>query len=48
MNAFGFPVPPYQVQSELAASIYGLLKDHPSKQVGIFESPTGTVKMIGL
>jgi Rad3-related DNA helicase len=38
---FPFPFKPYDIQQSLMSHIYTALRQ---KQVGIFESPTGTVR----
>lgn len=35
-----FPYPPYEIQQQLMINLYEALQQ---KQVGLFESPTGTV-----
>jgi hypothetical protein len=38
---FGFPFTPYPIQVEFMRSLYDALQN---KRIGIFESPTGTVR----
>ncbi|XP_055378737.1 ATP-dependent DNA helicase DDX11 [Condylostylus longicornis] len=42
---FEFPFEPYKIQNELMKSLYSILEN---KQIGIFESPTGTGKSLTL
>ena len=37
---FPFPFPPYDIQEDFMKTLYGVLENG---EVGIFESPTGTV-----
>jgi chromosome transmission fidelity protein 1 len=43
-HPYSFPFKPYDVQLELMDQIYDLLKSE--KKLGLFESPTGTVRSI--
>lgn len=38
---FGFPFPPYDIQKDFMEALYNVLEQG---KVGIFESPTGTVR----
>lgn len=38
---FGFPFPPYDIQKDFMEELYNVLEQG---KVGIFESPTGTVR----
>ena len=40
---FPFPFPPYDIQEEFMKQLYKVLED---ETVGIFESPTGTVRVL--
>lgn len=40
---FGFPFEPYNIQKEFMEALYNVLDQG---KVGIFESPTGTVRSI--
>jgi Rad3-related DNA helicase len=40
-NDFPFPFTPYRIQLEFMSAVYDTLE---RKQIGIFESPTGTVR----
>ncbi|TMW40296.1 hypothetical protein DOY81_014624 [Sarcophaga bullata] len=42
---FNFPFPPYDIQQQLMQELYQILEN---KQIGIFESPTGTGKSLTL
>lgn len=37
---FGFPYEPYNIQKDFMKALYDVLSNN---QIGIFESPTGTV-----
>lgn len=47
MNAeakpFGFPFEPYHIQKEFMEELYNVLEHG---KIGIFESPTGTVRFV--
>ena len=43
-HPFGFPVRPYEVQVGLMQAVHEMLCD-TQKRVGLFESPTGTVRL---
>lgn len=38
-SEFNFPFPPYHIQQQLMSELYTVLEQ---KEIGIFESPTGT------
>ena len=40
---FPFPYQPYPIQEQFMKALYGALED---SKVGIFESPTGTVRYV--
>ena len=40
---FPFPYQPYPIQEQFMRALYGALED---SKVGIFESPTGTVRCV--
>lgn len=42
---FGFPFPPYNIQADMMKEVYEVLEN---RQIGIFESPTGTGKSLTL
>lgn len=42
---FGFPFPPYDIQADMMKEVYEVLEN---RQIGIFESPTGTGKSLTL
>lgn len=42
---FDFPFPPYDIQQQFMKTLYSSLED---EKLGIFESPTGTVRQIQL
>ncbi|XP_061389339.1 ATP-dependent DNA helicase DDX11 [Musca vetustissima] len=42
---FNFPFPPYEIQQQLMTELYKVLEN---KEIGIFESPTGTGKSLTL
>lgn len=44
-NEFGFPFPPYNIQADMMRAVYEVLE---GRQIGIFESPTGTGKSLTL
>ncbi|XP_037026283.1 ATP-dependent DNA helicase DDX11 [Bradysia coprophila] len=44
-TTFEFPFPPYQIQQDFMTNLYSVLEN---KQIGIFESPTGTGKSLSL
>ncbi|KAJ6631766.1 ATP-dependent DNA helicase DDX11 [Pseudolycoriella hygida] len=44
-SQFDFPFPPYDIQQDFMANLYSVLEN---KQIGIFESPTGTGKSLSL
>lgn len=42
MHAFGFPFEPYPIQRDFMKELYNVLSEG---KIGIFESPTGTVRL---
>jgi chromosome transmission fidelity protein 1 len=41
-ESFGFPFEPYSIQKDFMKELYKVLSDG---KIGIFESPTGTVRI---
>ncbi|RKP23237.1 hypothetical protein SYNPS1DRAFT_18934 [Syncephalis pseudoplumigaleata] len=44
-DSFGFPYQPYTIQEDFMKNLYSALEQ---RQVGIFESPTGTGKTLSI
>lgn len=42
-SSFRFPFTPYKIQHDFMTALYSALEN---KKLGIFESPTGTVRII--
>lgn len=41
-EVFDFPFPPYEIQQQFMKTLYSCLE---ARKLGIFESPTGTVRI---